>query len=160
MKYYYPDDCFSWREVSSYIKSKIRNNDTIVLSPLQGIAPFWLYYKKDFKNLYLFGNGIGGKGIKVNGEWQSSFLDGDILVYGINMGDVKLFVEKIVSERILMNRTGDFWFIVQDGWIGEKEYRILNDFFNSHFSLIEAKHYPFEGIQLFRFMAKKEVLYE
>ncbi|MDD5236991.1 MAG: glycosyltransferase family 39 protein, partial [Candidatus Omnitrophica bacterium] len=80
--YYHPKNYYSWREVSGNVKEKGSKDDIIILSPLQTLAPFCLYYLNDLKDFGSIGNGYNGKGIKINGNWQDRFYDKGIIIWG------------------------------------------------------------------------------
>lgn len=81
-------------------------------------------------------------------------MDGDTLMWGINLGEAAKFSEEMISGRIPEKRSGDFWLVAQPYWMGKIEYGVLENYFNSNFILAEKKDYPFEGIRILRFKPK------
>jgi mannosyltransferase len=155
-QYYKPYNYLSWRELSSYLKPNLNSNDIIILYPLEQTAPFWLYFSmNDLSLLGDIGNGVAGKGIKINGVWRDRFLCGENLIWGVERYRTAYFIDELSSFVNLLKGRESFWLIVSRGWIPESEFAMFIDYFSSNFVCTGTSNYPFEGLKLYRFTFKE-----
>lgn len=155
-EYYGCNDCRSWKNISAYVNDRKKKGDIIVISPLQNLVPFWIYYDGDCKDISKLGNGVNNKGIFINGEWKHRFVDNGISIWGINMGDVESFIKEMKSKKIYLKKENSIWVIVNQGWIGNREYATLLNYFHDNYKLAMEIYHAFGGFIMLKYQKSRD----
>ena len=135
----------SWKELAVYIKSNIKDTDTILLAPFRQIVPFWYYYhaeKERLKDVDVFGKRISNK-------WQSSFYDGTNLVTGVELGAANDAITQMASK--LEKR--DTWLVVSPDWLESNNYSLLKANIEKTHIMKRRRYFEFDGVEVIYYTA-------
>jgi len=138
-----------WRELAEEVRKQAKPHESIVISPLRQIVPFWFYYKPDKRTKLL----IDRMGAGWDEEWEKIYYDGSHSIMGPKLGQAVIFVEKFHDK---LKSPPGVWLVVSPYWHnqnGSGEY--LVDYFSRHFELQTVKDYPYHGVFLYHFISRE-----
>lgn len=132
----------SWREIVSFIQSKIGRGDLLFFEPINQIVPFWYYYKYGQKN-----TGISRGGKIINNELENYFIEDGIRFSGTKLGEIdELSKNKSYYDKVIHNH-GKIFLILSPYWpTGNTKEEVLR-YFESR-KLMEKKQYLYDGIEV------------
>ena len=135
-----------WKEVAAYIQKNIKAGDSVILLPLDQIAPFWYYYK--YENAEPL-RGIDRYGKNMHGKWVSDFTDGSNRFLGILLNEDKSLILKQLKK--IANNKGDIWLIISPNWIGRQKVQFLEKNLNLFSKFKKKCYFSQERVELWQY---------
>lgn len=150
---YNPGSDNDWRKLSAHLKNDIKQNDLILLAPLDQIIPFWYYYKYDGGCGRRYVNNIDNMGGKFYHRYFSSFLDGNNRVIGFGLeakfGDIQYYLEHFTQN------SNDIWLIISPYWIGADRTALFKNRLSREFDIRESRYFDYDGVEVIHYSPKK-----
>jgi hypothetical protein len=136
----------SWKDITAYIEANIKDDEQIVLMPLQQLAPFWYYYNRENRlALRDIGTGFLKQGRKIRDEWKTSFYENGHLFVGISLETPPEEVRQTLQS---LDKGKNVWLLISPYWCRQNGVRALREMLKGSYEVKQKKAFPWVVVEV------------